>query len=98
MQIVAQSSDIAETTSHMTGGMASIIALGVSIAFTVLLWRLGAIRRLVNVQNERQKRFLGQRNLRGAEWGTGRSAAISFTGVIWFITFCLVFYGLILWA
>jgi len=89
---------MAETTSHMTGGMTLIIALGVSIAITVLLWRLGAIQRIVNVQNERQKRYLGRWNLRGAEWGTGRSAAISFTGAIWLITFCLVFYGLILWA
>ena len=98
MHLIAQSDNAAESSTYMSMEMVFYIALGVSIALTVLLWRLGAIRRMVNVQNERQKRFRGGWNLHGAEWGTGRSAAISFTGVIWFITFCLVFYGLILWA
>ena len=48
-------------------------------------------------QNERQKRMMGRSNLHGAEWGTGRSAAVSFTAAIWFVTLGVSFIALILW-
>jgi len=97
MHLIAQSDNAAESSTYMSMEMIFFIALGASIAFTVLMWRLGVIRRMVNVQNERQKRFRGGWNLHGVEWGTDRKAALSFAGAIWLITFGLVFIGLVLW-
>ena len=96
MHFIAQSENAAAPSSHMTLGIIFFIALGISIALTVLLWRLGVIRRMVDIQNERQKRFRGGWNLHGAEWGPGRNAALSFAGAIWTITFGIVFFGLLL--
>jgi len=101
MHLIAQSDKAAESSTYMSVDLIFFIALGVSITLTVLLWRLGVIRRMVNVQNERQKRFrlYGIRNnWRYIEWGTGRNAALSFAGAIWTITFGIVFFGLVLWS
>ena len=75
-----------------------LLALGISVLFTGLLWGLGVIRAMVGVQEARQKRMGDQPNLRRAEWGTGAHAAISFALAIWLVTFGVVFFGLLVWA
>lgn len=75
-----------------------LIPLVISTGLTVLLWKLGVIERMVKTQNERQKRMMGRSNLHGAEWGTGRSAAVSFTAAIWFVTLGVSFVALIIWT
>ena len=95
-----------------------IIALAVSLIAVGLVWKLGVIRFMVNVQDRQQssldhlwkimdenpdslsdrtKRFLkvyGRKSLRTAKFGTGRHAAISFTIMIWFLSFGFTFFGL----
>ncbi len=98
MYLMAQSQNSVEALRGLPMGIALIIALGASVAFTVLIWKLGVIRYMVNVQNERQKRFRGGGNLHGVEWGTDRNAALSFAGAIWLVSFCLILFGLIVYA
>ena len=98
MCILAQSQNIAESTGDGNGMWLVIIPLVISTVLTVLLWKLGVIERMVKTQNERQKRMMGRTNLQGVEWGTGRSAAVSFTAAIWFVTLGVSFIALILWT
>lgn len=103
-------------------GLISIIALGGSIGLTVLVWKLGVIRFMVNIQNQRQARLenafddvdkqperysdsqkklvklVGRKSYFTYEFGTGRSATISFLGMFWLISFCLIMFGLIIYT
>lgn len=98
MPILAQTHNMAEPTGDVNGIWLVLIPLVISTGITALLWKLGVIDRMVKTQNERQKRMMGRSNLHGAEWGTGRSAAVSFTAAIWFITLGVSFIALILWT
>ena len=89
---------MAEPMDDLNGMSLVLIPLVISTGLTVLLWKLGVIERMVKTQNERQKRMMGRSNLHGAEWGTGRSAAVSFTAAIWFVTLGVSFVALIIWT
>ena len=98
MCILAQTQGMAEPMDDLNGMSLVLIPLVISTGLTVLLWKLGVIERMVKTQNERHKRMMGRSNLHGSEWGTGRSAAVSFTAAIWFVTLGVSFVALIIWT
>lgn len=122
MQILADAQDMANASGGFSVPLALIIALVGSSLFMGVIWKLGVIRFMVNIQNQRQARTdeifdeldnhpesfteeqkkslnrVGRKRLQTYEWGTGRHATISFTSVIWLLSFCFILFGLIIYG
>lgn len=79
-------------------GAICFTALAISATLTVVAWYGGLVRSMVDIQDRRQKRLGGRPNIQGAEWGTGGRATVSFTLAIWFMSFGITFFGLLIWT
>lgn len=79
-------------------GAIFLTALAIGATLTGLAWYGGLVRRMVDIQDRRQKRLGDLANIQGAEWGTGTRAATSFALAIWFLSFGIAFFGLLIWT
>ena len=57
MNSITQSQDLVNGTDQISMGIMLIIALAGSCLLTALIWKLGVIRFMTNVQNQRQARM-----------------------------------------